>query len=100
MKSKQECKLSNRGAIFNEIKRLHNDGTLPRLVSVGLLSPKALTYMNIAERVDTQQQRMRRTTSANIIHNVANEFKVSTATVYRAVKVMKTPLLKCDKNNK
>lgn len=77
---------------MDEVKRLYDSGALSRLVSAGLLSPKTVTYLHIAERVNEQRARLIRTSRAIIIYNVADEFKVSTATVYRAISVMSTPL--------
>jgi hypothetical protein len=82
------------GAVYNELKRLDDNGTLPRLVSIGLLSPKANTYMRITEKVIYQQTRLKNTPNKVIICNVASEFKVSTATVYRAISIMRKPLHK------
>lgn len=98
MKYKREYLSLNHEAVYSEIKRLYDNGSLPKLVTAGLLSPKAVTYMHIVERVSQQQTRLVRTTNKVIISNVADEFKVSTATVYRAINVMRTPLRKCENN--
>lgn len=90
----------SQGAVYNEIKKLDESGALPRLVTAGLLSPKAKTYMKITETVATQQTRMRNTPNKVIICNVANEFRVSTATVYRAISIMRKPLHTIEKKIK
>lgn len=79
---------------------MRDSGALPRLVSAGLLSPKTVTYFNITERVNVIRIRMTRTSKAVIMCNVAEEFNVSTATVYRAVSVMNTPLHIRENNGK
>lgn len=55
--------------------------------------------MHIAERVIEQRARLKRTTSAIIINNVAHEFNVSSATVYRAINTMCIPLHDCANTN-
>lgn len=92
MKYKQGLTLLKVGAVYSEIKKLDETGALPKLVTVGLISPKASTYMRITETVIIQQQRLRNTPNKVIISNVANKFKVSTATVYRAINIMRKPL--------
>jgi len=87
-------------AVYNEIKKLDEAGVLPRLVTVGLISPKASTYMKITETVVKQQTRLRNTPNKVIISNVANEFRVSTATVYRAISIMQKPLQRRENNKK
>jgi Fe2+ or Zn2+ uptake regulation protein len=78
--------------VYNEIKRLKENGSLPKLISVGLISPKASTYFDITERVNNQAERHRRTSNKIIISQVATEFRCSETTIYRALKTMRKPL--------
>ena len=78
--------------IYDEIRRLKESGSLPRLVSAGLLSPKASTYFDISERVSAKTIRLTRTSHKMIVSQVACEFRVSTSTIYRALNVMRKPL--------
>lgn len=86
------CKQSNRVVLLAEVQKLRESGALPKLVSAGLLSPKAVTYLHIAERVAEVESRYKRTTRGILINNIAAEFRVSNATVYRAINVMCKPL--------
>ncbi len=78
--------------VFNEIKRLKDNGSLPKLISIGLISPKASTYYEITEMVNSKKERLKRTSSKIIINQVATEFRCSETTIYRALNVMRKPL--------
>ena len=78
--------------VYNEIQRLKENGSLPKLISLGLISPKASTYYDITERVTAKTERHKRTSSKIIISQVATEFRCSETTIYRALKVMRNPL--------
>jgi Fe2+ or Zn2+ uptake regulation protein len=78
--------------VYNEVKRLKENGSLPKLISAGLVSPKASTYLEITERVNAKVERHKRTSSKIIISQVATEFRCSETTIYRALKVMRNPL--------
>ena len=78
--------------VYNEVKRLKENGSLPKLISAGLVSPKASTYLEITDRVNAQTERHKRTSSKIIISQVATEFRCSETTIYRALKTMRNPL--------
>jgi Fe2+ or Zn2+ uptake regulation protein len=78
--------------VYNEIKRLKENGSLPKLISIGLISPKASTYYEITERVNEKAERQKRTSNKIIISQVATEFRCSETTIYRALKTMRNPL--------
>lgn len=78
--------------VYNEVKRLKENGSLPKLISAGLVSPKASTYLDITEMVNAKSERHKRTSSKIIISQVATEFRCSETTIYRALKTMRNPL--------
>lgn len=78
--------------VYDEIKLLKDRGTLPKLISAGLISPKASTYLDITERVEYKAQRSKRVLNKIIIMQVATEFRCSETTVYRALSTMRRPL--------
>lgn len=68
------------------------DGTLTALVRSGLMAPKVVAYADMYQRVEDKRRRLKRTPHKLIIVQVAEEFRVSTATVYRAINLMRRPL--------
>lgn len=78
--------------VYNEVKRLKENGSLPKLISAGLVSPKASTYLDITDMVNAKVERQKRTSSKIIISQVATEFRCSETTIYRALKTMRNPL--------
>ena len=80
--------------IFDAIKKLKNEAPISRLVAVGLVTPKAMTYFEIAEKFNEIDKRLTRTSKCMKVSQVAETFKCSTVTVYRAIHVMKQPLIK------
>lgn len=80
--------------IFDAIKKLKQESPMCRLVAVGLISPKAEVYYNIAERFNEIDKRLTRTSKCMKVNQVAEQFKCSPVSVYRALSVMRQPLEK------
>ena len=78
--------------IFDHLSAMRNDGTLTAFVRSGLIGPKAVAYLDMYIRVKEKQRRLKRTPRKVIIIQVAEEYRVSTATVYRAINLMELPL--------
>jgi hypothetical protein len=74
--------------LYKTIERITQDGTLAQLVKAGLLAPKSVLYYQIFLRVQYLNLRLTRTPRKNILLMVAEEYKVSVATIYRAEKLM------------
>lgn len=89
---KAESQQSKAEAVYNEVKRLQQSGSISTLVKAGLMSPKTITYLEIAECVQDKKAKYKRTSNKVIVSRVATQFRVSPATVYRAICVMRRPL--------
>lgn len=68
---------------------LRKEGADKALVRAGLLSSKALLYYDINERLSEKESKKKRTKALVIVQEVADEFKVSQISVYRAKSVMR-----------
>ena len=89
---KIELLLLNQEQVYNEIKRLKESGLLHQLVQVGLLSSKTLLYMEICEELEYRKKRYRYSSNKIIINQIADKFRCSESTIYRAIAVMKLPI--------
>jgi len=90
--SKTESQQLKAEAVYNEVKRLQQSGAISTLVQAGLMSPKTISYLEIAESVQDKKAKYKRTSNKVIVSRVAVQFNVSSATVYRAIGVMRRPL--------
>ena len=70
------------------ITKLRNEGEAPRLIVQGLLSTKSIMYADIAKMYEEKRAKRKRASVESIIQFIAEEKKVSRATVYRALHVM------------
>lgn len=80
--------LLNQEPLCNIIQRLQDDGTLHVLFRAGFITHKTLLYFNIAKRVNEKKIRRKYTINKIIYEEIADEFRVSVPTIYRAVKIM------------
>ena len=90
----------NQEQVYNEVKRVKESGLLHQLVQVGLLSSKTLLYMEICEEMEMRKRRFKYSSNKIIINQIADKFKCSDSTIYRAIAIMKLPLNNsqhCDK---
>jgi Fe2+ or Zn2+ uptake regulation protein len=90
----------NQEQVYNEVKRLKESGLLHQLVQVGLLSSKTLLYMEICEEMEIRKRRFKYSSNKIIINQIADKFKCSDSTIYRAIAIMKLPISNsqyCDK---
>lgn len=76
--------------IIDLLNDLDASGTLEQLYKCGLISHKAIIYREIYLAVDIQQK-VHRKELADAVHLTADKFKVSTDTVYRAIRTLSKP---------
>lgn len=78
-------------AMFEKLMEMKETGVLKSMVSAGLVSPKVYLYLEIYMWIDARK-RTTKARSCDLAFEAMDAFNVSRATIFRAVKSMKTTL--------
>lgn len=70
------------------IMQMKQNGHASRLIVQGLLSTKSIMYADIASMYAEKKSKTKRRSTTYIVNTIAEHFKVSERTVYKALHVM------------
>ena len=71
------------------VDKLYKDGSLKKLIKGGLVSPKIMFYREVYLDYDKNIRVAKVKERVRAAEDTADTFKISTAMVYRIVKIMK-----------